>query len=69
MKKGFLLGGGGSAPRSKSAVRALAAASATMAAAANTGVDNLLAAPLVKERLAAGAKPIRIECDFVTCSQ
>ena len=33
------------------------------------GVDNLLAASSVKQRLAAGAAPLRIEADFVTCSQ
>lgn len=33
------------------------------------GVDNLLAASSVSDRLAAGAVPLRIEADFVTCSQ
>ena len=37
--------------------------------AATAGVDNLLAASSVKQRLAAGAAPLRIEADFVTCSQ
>ena len=44
-----------------------------MAAAAMTpqqgGVDNLLAAADVRQRLADGATPLRIEADFVTCSQ
>ena len=37
--------------------------------AAALGVDNLLAAPLVSRRVAAGAEPLRVEADFVTCSQ
>lgn len=42
-----------------------------MAASTTTfrGVDNLLAAEEVEQRLAAGATPLRIEADFVTCSQ
>ena len=32
-------------------------------------VDNLLAAASVRQRVADGAKILRIECDFVTCSQ
>ena len=37
--------------------------------AAALGVDNLLAAPLVSRRVASGAEPLRVEADFVTCSQ
>ena len=33
------------------------------------GVDNLLEAAQVESRIAAGATPLRIEGDFVTCSQ
>ena len=57
MKKGFLLN-----------PRAVAASSLanTMLAAVQ---DNLLCACKVRERLAAGATSLRIECDFVTCSQ
>ena len=57
MKKGFLLN-----------PRAVAASSLanTMLAAVQ---DNLLCASKVRERLAAGATSLRIECDFVTCSQ
>ena len=40
-----------------------------LACAAALGVDNLLAAPLVSPRVASGAEPLRIEADFVTCSQ
>jgi len=42
-----------------------------LAAAASPfrGVDNLLAASNVREQLAAGATLLRIEADFVTCSQ
>ena len=32
-------------------------------------MDNLLHAPAVRARRAAGATPLRIEADFVTCSQ
>ena len=40
-----------------------------MVATASRGVDNLLAAASVRERIAAGAKILRVEGDFVTCSQ
>ena len=40
-----------------------------VATASRGGVDNLLAAASVRERIAAGATPLRIEADFVTCSQ
>ena len=33
------------------------------------GVDNILAATQVRGRIDAGAVPLRIEADFVTCSQ
>ena len=33
------------------------------------GVDNILGEASVRERLAAGATPLRVEADFVTCSQ
>ena len=33
------------------------------------GVDNVLAAAQVRARIDAGAKSLRIEADFVTCSQ
>ena len=33
------------------------------------GVDNVLAATQVRDRIDAGAKTLRIEADFVTCSQ
>ena len=41
---------------------------ALMVAVAAT-VDNLLEAGQVESRLAAGARALRIEGDFVTCSQ
>ena len=37
--------------------------------ATHGGVDNLLAADIVRDRLSGGATPIRVEADFVTCSQ
>lgn len=40
-----------------------------MVATASHGVDNLLAADSVSDRLSSGATPLRIEADFVTCSQ
>ena len=43
-----------------------------VAASATTsfqGVDNLLAASEVADRIGAGAKVLRVEADFVTCSQ
>lgn len=45
---------------------------ALVVAAATTrtlGVDNLLEAAQVESRLAAGATALRVEADFVTCSQ
>ena len=45
---------------------------ALVCAAATTtikGVDNLLEAAQVESRIAAGATPLRVEGDFVTCSQ
>ena len=33
------------------------------------GVDNILAASEVRNRIEAGAIPLRVEADFVTCSQ
>ena len=49
--------------------RALASALLVASTAAFHGVDNLLAAAQVSQRLASGAAPLRIEADFVTCSQ
>lgn len=46
-----------------------AASTAVLMAAASCGVDNLLLASDVRERIAAGAVPLRVEADFVTCSQ
>ena len=40
-----------------------------MVATAARGVDNILAASSVRDRLAAGATPLRVDADFVTCSQ
>ena len=43
-----------------------------VAASATTsfqGMDNLLAASEVADRVGAGAKVLRVEADFVTCSQ
>ena len=60
MKKGFLL----AAAASHTLAPAAAAAAVGVA-----HVDNLLARSFVTQRLAAGAKTLRIECDFVTCSQ
>lgn len=37
--------------------------------ASRGGVDNILAATQVRDRIDAGATPLRIEADFVTCSQ
>jgi len=64
MKKGFLAGG--SSPRKSSAALAVAAVAGGVRA---RNVDNVLHAPLVQHRLDAGARPIRVEADFVTCSQ
>jgi len=56
-------------------MRMLAAANARtpavlmVAAASYRGVDNILAAANVQERMAAGATKLRVEADFVTCSQ
>ena len=63
MRPGFL-----HSPNSRSSAAATAAMTLT-AVAGTSSVDNLLAAAAVRDRLAAGAKPLRIECDFVTCSQ
>ena len=62
MRKGFLLAGA-SAP----SVQSLMTLAATSTPSA--GVDNLISASQVRERLAAGASRLRVECDFVTCSQ
>lgn len=68
MKKGFLIG-------SKRTVTTLAAAAAISGAAASAhiplaGVENFLGAASVARQKANGsAKPLRVECDFVTCSQ
>jgi hypothetical protein len=56
MKKGFLNG---------ARMTLVTGAAASLAAAP----DNLLAASSVRARLAAGAVPLRVEADFVTCSQ
>ena len=65
MKKGFLLGG--SASR---AVTTMAAAAVASSRAPFQPVDNILHAQLVAKQKAAGAvRVIRVECDFVTCSQ
>ena len=56
-------------PNSRSSAAATAAMTLTAVAGTVPAVDNLLAAATVRDRLAAGAKPLRIECDFVTCSQ
>jgi len=40
-----------------------------VAATSFRGVDNLLGASNVRERISAGAAPLRVEADFVTCSQ
>ena len=64
MRKGFLLG------TPKLAMTTLVQASAASATGASAGIDNLLAAASVRAQLASGlAKPMRIEADFVTCSQ
>lgn len=46
-------------------------AAASTVASPHVPVDNLLLASAVKERKAAGgvSHVVRIECDFVTCSQ
>ena len=60
MKKGFLLG----------ASKTMAVAAAAASPRAPLGpVDNLLGAWSVATQKAGGAKPLRVECDFVTCSQ
>ena len=58
-------------PVSHPALRSRTVSSAVLMVAASSyrGVDNLLAAASVQERLMAGATPLRIEADFVTCSQ
>lgn len=61
MRRGFLLAG---------PTLAVASAQRAVATAASARPDNLIAAWSVKERRAAGATSIlRIEADFVTCSQ
>ena len=42
---------------------------ASQLASRGGGVDNILAAKQVRDRIDAGAVPLRIEADFVTCSQ
>ena len=42
---------------------------ASQLASRGGGVDNILAATQVRDRIDAGAVPLRIEADFVTCSQ
>ena len=42
---------------------------ASQLASRGGGVDNILAAKQVQDRIDAGAVPLRIEADFVTCSQ
>jgi len=42
---------------------------ASQLASRGGGVDNILAATQVRDRIYAGATPLRIEADFVTCSQ
>jgi len=42
---------------------------ASQLASRGGGVDNILAATQVRDRIDAGATPLRIEADFVTCSQ
>ena len=63
MRRGFLLGGVATAAAGPNLV-----GTANLVAAAKP-VDNLLGAALVRERRAAGATVVRIEADFVTCSQ
>jgi hypothetical protein len=71
MKKGFLLGG---KPSARSPIGAAMTTSASVGGASATRqplgpVDNILAAASVKKQKDAGATALRIECDFVTCSQ
>jgi hypothetical protein len=72
MRKGFLLASS-RRPAASAAMKVTMIASASLcgASGAERGpVDNLLAAASVKERRAAGASHVvRVECDFVTCSQ
>ena len=42
---------------------------ASQLASRGGGVDNILATTQVRDRIDAGAVPLRIEADFVTCSQ
>ena len=64
MKKGFLLGG--SASRAVTTMAAVASSSR----APLEPVANILHAQLVSKQKAAGAaRVVRVECDFVTCSQ
>ena len=58
LRKGFLLA-------SRPAVAAMTLT--TMASA--PAVNNLISAAEVERQLATGAQPLRVECDFVTCSQ
>ena len=44
-------------------------ASATMSSRVFRPVDNLLGAVSMARQRAKGAVPLRVECDFVTCSQ
>jgi len=70
MKKGFLLSSsGGSTRATRGIVASLATAAATASQLESKSVDNLLAAASVRQQLAAGARALRIEADFVTCSQ
>jgi hypothetical protein len=68
MKKGFLLGRRAAVPSTQVLI---SMAAASTVASPHVPVDNLLLASAVKERKAAGgvSHVVRIECDFVTCSQ
>jgi hypothetical protein len=68
MRKGFLTSTKRAAPSASAAMKVTMIAGASMCSGGS--VDNLLAAASVRERKAAGASNlIRVECDFVTCSQ
>ena len=68
MRKGFLLGSS-SVPSRPAVARSLMTLTATTLASKPPPVDNLISAATVNRRLEHGAKPLRVECDFVTCSQ
>ena len=69
MKKGFLLGGSPSPARAMTTLAAAAASTVAATRAPLGPVDNLLNAASVAKQKIGGAKALRIECDFVTCSQ